>query len=220
MSSPSICRNCLRIARQKTLHAQYAHIQRQTYFSKSTTSPAPSATSPSGEPKIDPTALLSKPTWSIRSLLSSSSPSDPQHEKDQPQISHGQISHLLRLSALPTPSSPAELQKIISTLQSQLLFVKEIQKVDTTGVAPLSAIRDESAPGVRESTITLETLSQALSEEESFGHCKRPRRKRTSVSSVSEGAVASEKEDWDVLATASEKAGRYFVVRSKKTKEN
>ncbi|KAM7206231.1 hypothetical protein V8F33_000517 [Rhypophila sp. PSN 637] len=217
MSSPSICRNCLRIVRQKTLHT---HIQRQTYFSKSTASPSPLTTSPSSETKIDPAALLSKPTWSIRSLLSSSSPSDHQHEKDQPQISHAQISHLLRLSALPTPSSPAELQKIISTLQSQLLFVKEIQKVDTTGVAPLSAIRDESAPGVRESTITLETLSQALSEEESFGHCKRPRRKRTAVSSVSEGAVTSEKEDWDVLATASEKAGRYFVVRSKKTKEN
>lgn len=218
MNPPSICRNCLRrIARQPKIKPfQDRHIR--TYFSKTSSTPS---TTLDNSPKLDPSALLSKPTWSIRSLLSTSSPSnDPDPPHNEPEITSAQLTHLLRLSALPAPSSPQETQQILSTLKSQLLFVREIQKVDTTGIRPLPAIRDESTPGLEEATISLDTPSirDALSpgKEESFGHCKRPRRIRTPISAV-QGEGGQEHKDWDVLGTASGKAGRYFVVRSRKT---
>ncbi|KAM7200550.1 hypothetical protein V8F20_005281 [Naviculisporaceae sp. PSN 640] len=210
MNARSICKNCLRrIAQQpKIKPVQSRHTR--TYFSKSASASTPSSF-PENTPQIDPSALLSKPTWSIKSLFSSPS--------EGISISPAQLTHLLRLSALPTPSSPAETQQILSTLQSQLLFVREIQKVDTTGIRPLPAIRDESAAGLEETTLSLDTpsIKDALSpeKEESFGHCKRPRRIRTPISA---GEGSEETKDWDVLGTASERAGRYFVVRSKKAR--
>lgn len=98
---------------------------------------------------------------------------------------------------------------MIEVLQSQLHFVRDIQKVDTTGVEPLRSIRDETVEGRRESTIGLDRLQEALSRETILGHNKRPRRERTPADS-------SREEDWDVLGTASRTAGSYFVVRSGK----
>ncbi|KAK4455014.1 hypothetical protein QBC34DRAFT_105665 [Podospora aff. communis PSN243] len=147
--------------------------------------------------------LLSKPTWSVRSLV----PSEPSRT---PTITPKQLHHLLRLSALPQPASPAAEASMIATLESQLHFVRAIQQVDTTGVEPLRSIRDETAAGLEEATISMESLKEALENEESWGRCRRPRRRRDIP------VDAAGVEDWDALATASQKVGRYFVVKSGK----
>lgn len=149
-----------------------------------------------------PTArdILSKPTWSVRSLLESS-PDTPKET-----ISSKQLHHLLRLSALPPPKTKAEEDSMIETLQNQLQFVRAVQSVDTTGVEPLRAIRDETDQGVKEITVTLESLKPLLGEETLVGHYQRPRRVKKKVE--------SEAENWDSLSMASRKSGRFFVVKS------
>src|SRR4051812_44154241 len=104
--------------------------------------------------------LLTKPTWSVRSLLPS-----PPSSTHIPTITPKQLHHLLRLSALPQPSSPSVEASMIATLESQLHFVRAIQQVDTTGVEPLRSIRDETAAGLREASITVERLKDALEKE-------------------------------------------------------
>ena len=103
---------------------------------------------------------------------------------------------------------------MIVTLQSQLHFVRAIQQVDTEGVEPLRSIRDETGAGLKEIKIGVEELKAALDVEESRGHHCRPRRKRDMPVDTS-GA-----ENWDVLALAAHKAGRYFVAKSAKGVED
>jgi hypothetical protein len=105
---------------------------------------------------------------------------------------------------------------MLATLRAQLHFVRAIQRVDTRGVAPLQAIRDETAAGLREASITLATVRDALAREEVVGRCRRPRRPRREDGGSGEGVVGAEEESWDVLGCAQEKVGRYFVVRSGK----
>ena len=95
---------------------------------------------------------------------------------------------------------------MISTLQSQLQFVRTVQRVNTEGVKPLSAIQDETEAAVRENTIGLDDLKALLDKEEHVGHYRRPRRVKEKIE--------SEAESWDALGNASRKAGRYFVVES------
>ena len=153
--------------------------------------------------------LLSTPTWSVRSLLPSEEPTEA--------ITQSQLSHLLRLSALPPPSTDAEtVNEMLKTFHSQLHFVKDIQSVDTEGVDPLVRIAEETEVGRREATIGLQDLKDALDKEVVIGRNKRRRRVRD------EGTV-EKGEDWDVFKTATETvevpgAGRYFVVRSGKAK--
>ena len=99
---------------------------------------------------------------------------------------------------------------MIGTLQSQLHFVRDVQNVKTDNVEPLRAIRDETNEGIKESAIGLDQLREALAHEDIHGHSKRPRM-QTSRKGVADDAP------WDVLATASDKADRYFVVRVAKT---
>lgn len=101
---------------------------------------------------------------------------------------------------------------MIETLQSQLGFVRAVQSVDTTGVEPLRAIRDETDEAVRETTIGLEDLKEVLGREELVGHYQRPRRVKEKVE--------SDAEKWDALGTASRRAGKYFVVESGKKSED
>lgn len=183
-----------------------------------TTSPASSQPQQQQQqqPTYNPHDLLSKPTWSIRTLLppilSSSSSQTSQRESE---ITPTTLTHLHRLSALPPPQTPSSTAAILSTLHSQLHFVQHIQLVDTSNVAPLSSIRDETDAGLAEARITTETLAQELAEEEVVGRCKRPRRRRQT--GVKGGEGGGKEGDWDPLGCASEKAGRYFVVRSGKT---
>ncbi|UKZ86136.1 uncharacterized protein TrAFT101_001975 [Trichoderma asperellum] len=150
--------------------------------------------------------ILSKPTWSVSSLLPSQS-----HVESPETITPAQLHHLLRLSALPLPKSPAEEQSMIETLQSQLQFARAVQRVDTKGVEPLRAIRDETEAAMKENTIGLDDLKDTLAKEALVGHYQRPRRVREQIQ--------SDAENWDALATASRKAGKYFVVESGKKAE-
>lgn len=126
-----------------------------------------------------------------------------------PEVTTKQLHHLLRLSALPPPKDEQEEQKMLSTLSSQLHFVKDIQNVDTSGVEPLRSLRDETVEGEKESELGLEAMKDALAKEEIRGkHHKRIRRKRAPVENV-EG-------EWDVMGSATQKVGRYFVVEGGK----
>lgn len=155
---------------------------------------------------VDVDELLSKPTWSVESLLPSEA-----HVADSKSIFPYQLRHLLRLSALPAPNNSNEEAKMLETLAAQLHFVKEIQKVDTRRVAPLRSLRDETVEAEAENEISLETLKDALAKEEMVGkHHKRIRRKQE-LPVDTRGA-----EDWDVLGHAERKIGRYFVVDSVK----
>jgi Asp-tRNA(Asn)/Glu-tRNA(Gln) amidotransferase C subunit len=157
---------------------------------------------------VDIESLLSKPTWSISSLLpdTSSSTSSP--------ITPDKLRHLLRLSALPAPKDAEEEAKMLSDLASQLHFVRQIQEVDVEGVEPLQAIRDETEEGERVAEITIVKLKHALENEEFIGkHYKRLRRKK-------DGSSADNKpiEDkltpahWKPLEHAERTIGNYFVV--------
>lgn len=150
-------------------------------------------------PRPSSKELLSQPTWSVKSLASSSAAET---------VTPAQLRHLLRLSALPLPKTPEEEASMIATLQGQLRFVRAVQRVDTSGVEPLRAVRDETAQAAGEGTVGLEALRHVLDKEEKVGHYQRPKRVREKVRSEAEG--------WDVLRTASRRAGKFFVVQSKK----
>ncbi|KAL4820200.1 hypothetical protein BDW67DRAFT_172938 [Aspergillus spinulosporus] len=145
--------------------------------------------------------ILAEPTWSVRSLLP-----DPAAKPSSPSVTPAELKHLLRLSALPQPSSPEEEEQMLETLESQIHFVKEIQKVDTTGVEPLQAIRDESPEAVKENTIGLEQLREALSKERVVGRNKRIQRIESARNERPDGDVW----DGDALGYASKTKGRFF----------
>ena len=150
--------------------------------------------------------LLSKPTWSVQTLL----PSGLQ-DSTTDAVPSTQLRHLLRLSALPPPSDPEEEAKMLETLNTQLNFVKKIQEVDTSGVVPLGSLRDETAEAQKENEIGLDDLEEAFGREETKGrHYKRIRRKQD-LPVDTKGA-----EDWDVLGHAERKVGKFFVVENAK----
>jgi hypothetical protein len=102
---------------------------------------------------------------------------------------------------------------MLDTLAAQLHFVGEIQRVDTTGVKPLQAIRDETKAAEQEQTIGLDTLKEALDREKVIGKWhRRIQRDTTPVD-------AHDVEDWDVLGSAEKKVGKYFVVESERPSE-
>ncbi|EFX06273.1 duf726 domain containing protein [Grosmannia clavigera kw1407] len=153
---------------------------------------------------VDVAKLLERPTWSVRALL----PSQKSGASDEDAaITPALLRHLLRLSALPLPSSPDEQAAKIETLRSQLHFVRDVQGVNTAGLRPLQSIRDETREAIQEQTIGIKQLEQALLQEESFGHRKRPRRRQHTVATAST-------EEWDVLGLATRTAGNYIVVDS------
>lgn len=118
-------------------------------------------------PKVIPSqhiiSLLERPSWSVRSMLPDSKSTESR------QITKEQLHHLLKLSALPLPTTEQEEQRMLNTLESQIHFVKEVQQVDTNGVEPLVAIRDETAEAIGEQMITLDTLRPYLDKEKKVG---------------------------------------------------
>ena len=150
-------------------------------------------------------AMLAKPSWSVQSLFETQVA--PQSDT---AISKTQLHHLLRLSALPLPTSEAEEASMIKNLESQLQFVKAIQQVDTEGVKPLQSIRDESEEAEKENEIGLETLREEFEKEVVVGRRGRIRKKKDLP--VDTTGV----EDWDALAQAPKRLGRYFVVNTEK----
>lgn len=150
-------------------------------------------------PDLSP--VFAKPTWSVRALLSppstststspppsaQSTPSSLSPEEDDAQqstrktttteeITPQTLSHLLRLSALPQPTSPAEQASMLSTLHTQLRFVRDVQTVDTRGVAPLHLIHDETTKAVELMVHhRKQVLAAALEQEVEFGYHRRRR---------------------------------------------
>ncbi|KIW63187.1 aspartyl/glutamyl-tRNA(Asn/Gln) amidotransferase, C subunit [Phialophora macrospora] len=208
-------------------------------------------TSPSREKEVrlvkkidlspDIESLLETPTWSVASLLppapsrreepggSDSHPwrrSTPAYEAEtENEISRDKLHHLLKLSALPLPKSEAEENEMLHDLRDQVHFVKEIQKVDTTGVQPLVAIRDETSEHRREQTITREKLAEYLALEEKKGKNGTIRRRKDSylITSFSldsqpwmEDPIAwSKVEDPWAMGEGAEtrRMGRFFFVK-------
>ena len=153
----------------------------------------------------DISKMLESPSWSTASLLGD------RDGATEPAITQKQLHHLLRLSALPLPKTNAEEAKMIKDLEAQLKFVQAIQKLDTEGVEPLQCIRDETQQGERESMITVESLREEFDKEVVLG--KRGRIiKRKDLPPVEEEDMG----DWDPLAQAPKKVGRYFVVETDK----
>ena len=104
---------------------------------------------------------------------------------------------------------------MLKTLESQIHFVREIQKVDTAGVEPLRAIRDESAEGIEEQTITLADLREHLDAEEVVGRNGRIKRRPR------DDQEAKEAQAWDPFAMSEGKSkGQYFFVRKEKNAQD
>lgn len=151
--------------------------------------------------------FLRKPTWSVKSLL----PEPDTVEQEAPTVSPGQLHHLLRLSALPPPKDAEEESSMLRTLETQLHFVREIQKVDTTGVEPLVSIRDETPQAMEENTITAADLQEDFDAEQKVGTNGRVRR------IPRDDPEARKAEAWDLFKMGEGKTmGRYFVVRKEK----
>ena len=105
---------------------------------------------------------------------------------------------------------------MLKTLESQIHFVKEIQKVGTVGGEPLRAIGDETAEGIEEQTIKLADLQEHLDAEELVGRNGRIKRR------PKRDPEAKQAEDWDpfTMSEGQEKIkGRYFFVRKEKKVE-
>lgn len=155
------------------------------------------------DPQVE--SLLAKPSWSVRSLLP-----DKNVKESADTITPKQLHHLLRLSALPRPTSQQEEDAMLETLESQIHFVREIQRVDTTGVEPLQSIRDESADAIRESTIGLSHLQDAMSKEKVIGRRRKIQRQPGQKNERPDGTA------WDgnALRHASKTMGRFFVTES------
>ncbi|KAE8393617.1 DUF726-domain-containing protein [Aspergillus alliaceus] len=155
--------------------------------------------------EVDVDALLAKPSWSVRSLLP-----DQSAKQSSQSVTPAQLHHLLRLSALPQPSSKEEETKMLETLESQIHFVREIQRADTTGVVPLQSIRDESPEALKENTVGLGQLKEALSKERVVGRNKRIQRVESERNDCPDGDA------WDgnALGYASKTKGKFFVFGS------
>ena len=156
-------------------------------------------------PTSDVAAILSQPSWSVKSLL-------PGHtdRMQTPTVTPKQLRHLLQLSALPQPSGQAEEDDMLQTLESQIHFVKEIQSVKTAGVIPLRSIRDETNEAQKENTIQVRDLETSLEQERYVGRSRRIKRTKAKRLHHPDGEIW----DWDALKSASKTMGRYFVVQS------
>jgi Asp-tRNA(Asn)/Glu-tRNA(Gln) amidotransferase C subunit len=119
------------------------------------------------------------------------------------------------LSALPQPVDKAEETSMLRTLEAQIHFVKSIQNVDTKGILPLRAVRDESREAIKEATISLETLKEALAKEEVVGRRKKIQRQTTRIEDADASHVESDQWDGNALASATKTAGKFFVVQSR-----
>lgn len=105
---------------------------------------------------------------------------------------------------------------MLKTLEAQIHFVKEIQRVDTRGVSPLQSIRDESPEAVKERTVGLEQLKETFSKERVYGRRNRIQRVQTEKNERPDGNA------WDgnALQHASKTKGPFFVVETRKGNSN
>ncbi|KAF2666861.1 hypothetical protein BT63DRAFT_320985 [Microthyrium microscopicum] len=160
-----------------------------------------------GDADLNIKEFLSQPTWSVQSLV----PPANDSANERP-VSAEKLRHLLRLSALPEPKDEKEEARLMQDLASQLHFVKEIQKVDTKGVEPLRAIRDETLQAEQEAELTVEKLQEAFDNEEVLGKYHKRIRRRKDIPVVDEDTPP----DWKPLDHAKRRQGDFFVVSRSK----
>ncbi|KIX04112.1 uncharacterized protein Z518_07665 [Rhinocladiella mackenziei CBS 650.93] len=171
-------------------------------------------------------SLLEKPSWSVSSLL----PPRESTTTTEPAVTREQLNHLLHLSGLPPPKDQREEVNMLSTLSQQIHFVKEIQKVDTTGIKPLVAIRDETNEAIAEQTITRAKLDQFFAAELKRGKNGTIRRAKDNYMVISstdqldpreENSINDRLEDPFHLGENEEsrRMGRYFFIKREKRKE-
>lgn len=161
------------------------------------------------ESKDQDDILPQQPTWSLHDLISPT----PQSTTPTPTITPSELHHLLRLSALPLPKSPMEEQKMQKDLQSQLHFVRAIQKVDIPDdVEPLQSIRDETEEAMKEQEYTVEALREEFAKEEVVGKRGRIRRGRAKGEGMAK--IEGKEEKWDPLKLAPRTVGRYIAVNT------
>ncbi|KAI5290985.1 TIM23 complex component [Ascosphaera aggregata] len=127
-------------------------------------------------------------------------------------VSREKLHHLLRLSALPLPSSAAEEQKMLRHLESQIQFVKEMQGVDTSdpSITPLRTVRDETPSALKENAIGLRgEIAETLSREDYVGRARRIKKSQAIRNPLPDGKT------WDgnALRYANKTAGRFFIVQ-------
>jgi hypothetical protein len=99
---------------------------------------------------------------------------------------------------------------MLLTLESQIHFVKEIQRINTMGVIPLRSIRDETKEAQKENTIQVRDLEASLEQEHYVGRSRRIQRTKAKRAHRPDGEIW----DGDALKSASKSMGRYFVVQS------
>jgi hypothetical protein len=121
----------------------------------------------------------------------------------------------LRLSALEPPKTSEEEESMLRTLADQLHFVRAVQAVDTTGVEPLRALRDETFEAEAEVERDISTqCEEAMGKEEVLGKFyKRIRRKTDMEVADGERDVVP---DWNPVEIAERRVGKFFVVERKK----
>lgn len=190
-------------------------------------------------------AVLSKPTWSVAALLAPDTHDDPSapssnvtsrtvddKDDDDNNITSEKLRHLLKLSALPPPKDAAEEQDMLKTLRQQIHFVKEIQKVNTTGVQPLVAIRDETHDSIWHNTVTADKLQGYFDQEENVGSNGTIRRRKDGLPPIRrdndlfgpDGPIRSQiLDDPFFLSTKGEneqdrRIGNYFYVQKNKAR--
>lgn len=185
----------------------YTHTQRRCIAQTARLSDSQHSSSASTSSDSTPPfqKVFAAPSWSARALLPTTTTSP---SSDATTITPKTLHHLLRLSSLPPPTTPSEESALLDTLHTQLHFVRAIQAVDTTGVAPLTSIRNESSTVA----VTLDDLKEALAGETNVGFRGRPRRMRESGrEKVTEELLVEEK-------TRDRRERGYYVVESGKAK--
>jgi Asp-tRNA(Asn)/Glu-tRNA(Gln) amidotransferase C subunit len=166
--------------------------------------------------------LLSKPRWSVRSLLptattapkapseaikaqtpdaagvgsdTGTSPTTPPQPPTNDLIDRKQLHHLLRLSALPLPKTPEAEANLLQDLRSQVHFVNNLSTIPTHDVNPLVAIRDETLAHRAETTIGLAQVQPWLDLEDKVGRNGTVRRRKTDVKGALEEMEARKREE-------------------------
>lgn len=106
---------------------------------------------------------------------------------------------------------------MLRTLSDQLHFVRAVQAVDTAGVEPLRALRDETARAERErADDTLKACEEAMEKEEVVGKYHKRIRRREDLPVEKDH---EETEDWRAVDLAQRKVGKFFVVDKGKRKD-
>lgn len=97
--------------------------------------------------RLDLNEFVGSPGWTLDELLPPNRQQPPQSTSHKETITPETLNHLLSLSGLPQPKSPAEESTLLNALHDQLHFVRHVQSVPTDGVEPLVRVGDERGTG-------------------------------------------------------------------------